>query len=208
MNVARKFSQSRTREIIFVPVTPDLVTFQNALMKKFFFAALAAILLASAHAQTTGKTGVKDSHDRFANIEVQYTATTDLPEGTAFTNGKITLKKGYRTSYADSNRVLIVQKPDGSTSGAFKCRCEASSSGGSCSVSITDGAIRCVATGGCDCTLDVIIKPTKNIAVTQSTGNWKKLIIPSAGSQRQNTEDPDQGGEIQKTKTKPAASKN
>lgn len=177
-------------------------------MKKAFFAALAAILLISARAQTTGKTGVKDSHDRFANIEVQYVTTTDLPEGTALKNGKITLKKGYRTGYADSNRVLIVQKPDGSTSGAFKCRCEVNSSGGTCSVSITDGAIRCVATGGCDCTLDVIIKPTKNVAITQSSGNWKKLIIPSASSQRQNTEDPDQGGEVFKTKAKPAASKN
>nr|MBP7557755.1 hypothetical protein [Chitinophagaceae bacterium] len=139
---------------------------------------------------------------------VQYTATTDLPEGTAFTNGKITLKKGYRTSYADSNRVLIVQKPDGSTSGAFKCRCETNSAGGSCSVTITDGSIRCVATGSCNCTLDVIIKPTKNTAITQSGKNWKKLIIPSAHAQRQNTEDPDQGGEIFKQKTKPAASKN
>lgn len=177
-------------------------------MKRTLLTAFLVILLAHAHAQSTGKSGVKDSHDRFANIEVQYVATTDLPEGTAFINGKVTLKKGYRTSYADSNRVLTVQKPDGSTSGAFKCRCEAGSPAGSCSVSITDGAIRCVATGGCDCTLDVIIKPTKNIAITQSAGNWKKLVIPTAGTQRQNTEDPDQGGEIQKTKAKPAASKN
>ncbi len=177
-------------------------------MKKTLLAALAAILLSNAHAQTTGKSSVKDSHDKFANIEVQYVATTDLPEGTAFVKGKITLKKGYRTNYADSNRVLIVQKPDGSTSGAFKCRCEAGSSAGSCSVSITDGAIRCVATGGCDCTLDVIIKPTKNVAITQSAGNWKKLILPSASTQRQNTEDPDQGGEVFKPKVKPAASKN
>lgn len=177
-------------------------------MKKVLLATLTAILFAAADAQTTRRTAVQDNHDRYANIEVQYATTTKLPEGTSFENGKIMLKKDYRTSYADSNRVLIVQKPDGSTSGAFKCRCETSSPGGSCSVTITEGSIRCVATGGCNCTLDVIVKPAKNTAITQSGKNWKKLIIPSAHSQRQNTEDPDQGGEIFKQKTKPAASKN
>lgn len=177
-------------------------------MKKILLAALIILLIAPVYAQTTSRTAVQDSHDRFANIEVQYATTTKLPEGTRIENGKVVLKKGYRTSYADSSRVLIVQKPDGSTSGAFKCRCTVSSSGASCSVIITDGSIECVTTGDCSCTLDVIIKPAKNVAITQSGGNWKKLVIPSARSQRQNTEDPDQGGEIFKQKTKPAASKN
>jgi len=174
-------------------------------MKKIVLSALAAMLIATAGAQTTGRPAVQDSRDRYANIEVQYATTTELPEGTSLKNGKVTLKKGYRANHLDSNRVVVVQKPNGEISGAFKCRCEAGSSG-SCSVSITDGAIRCVATGGCDCTLDVVIKPPKNTAITSSGSNWKKLIVPSATTQRQNTEDPDQGGEVFKKKSKRVAS--
>ncbi len=174
-------------------------------MKIILLSVLTATLVATADAQTTGRTAVQDSHDKYANIEVQYVPTTALPEGTSLKNGKVTLKKGYRVNHLDSNRVVVVLKPNGEISGAFKCRCEVGSSG-SCSVSISDGAIRCVATGGCDCTLDVVIKPPKNVAITQSSGNWKKLIVPSANMQRQNTEDPDQGGEVFKKKSKRVAS--
>lgn len=175
-------------------------------MKKFLFSALAIMLVAGADAQSTAKTDVKESRDRFANIEVQYVTTTELPEGTTFNKGKVALKKGYRANYLDSNRVIVVQKPNGETSGAFKCRCSTGSSGGSCSVTFSDGMLYCVASGGCSCTMDVIVKPPKNAAITQSGGNWKKLIVPAANTQKQNTEDPDQGGEIFKKNKKTAAS--
>ncbi|MFT3827071.1 MAG: hypothetical protein QM731_24310 [Chitinophagaceae bacterium] len=103
--------------------------------------------------------------------------------------------KGYKTVNLDSNRIIIVQKPNGETSGAFKCSCETGS--GSCGVS-TDGtaSIHCVAFGGCNCMMAIVVKPPKGVAITQSNGDWKKLVLPSANSQQQKTEDPDQGGEV------------
>lgn len=160
-------------------------------MKKILLLATTVLFFAIVHAQTPGKTNVQDAHDKYANQEVSYASTNTLPEGTQLNNGKVTLKRGYKTSHIDSNRVVVVQKPNGEVTGAFKCRCEAGSQG-SCSVSITGGSITCMATGGCDCTLDVVIKPPKGIAITTAGGNWRKLIVKS----NPKPEDPDQGGEI------------
>lgn len=172
-------------------------------MKRVLLPALALLLITNADAQNPGRTNVKESHDRFVNIEIQHATTTELPEGAVFNKGKVTLKKGYSTNYADSNRVIIIKKPNGEFSGAFTCSCEA---GSSCPISYDSSVLKCLVTKGCNCKLDVVIKLPKNTAITQSGGNWKKLVVPAANTQRQNTEDPDQGGEIFKNGSRAASS--
>ena len=170
-------------------------------MKKLLLLISTFYLTVTLNAQSK-RTEVKDAHDKYANVEVEYLTTTKLPEGTIFKNGKVMLKRGYTASYADNNRVVIIKKMKaGGNTGAFSCDCESGSGG--CGVGIDGNKISCLPKNGCTrCSITVIVDP-KSIAITKSGIDWKKLIIPSANIQRQKTEDPDQGGEIIKKKDLP-----
>ncbi|WP_300597675.1 hypothetical protein [Niabella sp.] len=166
-------------------------------MKKILLLTAMPILTLVIHTQAQGRTDVKDAHDRYANQELAYAASNLLPEGAELKNGKVVLKRGYETSYADNNQVLIIKKAKaGGTTGAFSCDCERGSGG--CTVGITDGAINCYSKSGCtDCRISVSIDP-KNTAITKAGTNWKKLTLTAP-----KTEDPDQGGEIIRKKALP-----
>ena len=167
-------------------------------MKKLLLLTIAFFYIVVANAQTIRKTNVTDANDRYANVEIPYATTTKLPKGTVLKKGKIVLKYGYKANYADSNRIIVVQKPNGEISGAFKCKCESGT--GRCGITHDGGTLQCVALGGCNCTMEISVGPPKGMAITLSNGNWKKLIIPSANTKRQKNEDPDRGGEIIKKK--------
>jgi len=163
-------------------------------MKNLLFTAV--IFFAAIVNAQTKRNDTHNANDRYANIELQYATTTKLPEGTMLKGGKVMLKKGYKASYADNNQIIIVQKPNGNTTGAFSCRCKSGS--GRCGASLSDGTLTCIALGGCDCILDIAVTPPKNAALTKDALQWKTLIVPTG-----KTEDPDQGGEIIKKKNSP-----
>lgn len=163
-------------------------------MKSFLFTTV--IFFAAIVNAQTKRNDTHNANDRYASIEAQYATTTKLPEGTMLTKGKVMLKKGYKASYADNNQIIIVQKPNGSTTGAFSCRCKSGS--GRCGATFSDGTLSCIALGGCDCILDIAVSPPKNTALTRAALNWKTLVLKNPAP-----EDPDQGGEIIKRKNLP-----
>lgn len=120
-----------------------------------------------------------------------FATTTQLPKGTIFKNGKVELLKGYTASYTDSNRVVVIKEKKGGVTGSFTCYCKAGQ--GSCGSLVTGEGLKCVSDGCGECGILVVINP-KNVAITKSGSDWKKLILPTSEVQQQ--EDPDQGGEI------------
>lgn len=137
-------------------------------MKKLLLLIAASFLIAAANAQLNGKrTEVNDARDRYAD--------TTLPEGTALKDGKLTLKNGYRTVYLDSNRTMVVQKPNGESTGAFRCRCTALYKGKS-TISFSGNEIHC--TGGCN--MDIALNLRKNVTVTLAGAKWKEWRLPAA----------------------------
>lgn len=133
----------------------------------------AFVFIATANAQLTHtkRTEVKDAHDKYANTEAM-----ELPEGTALKKGKVTLANGYRTVYLDSNRIIVVQKSNGETTGAFRCGC---TSLGDRRVTFTGNEIHCV-TG---CNMDVTLGNYR--IISQSGNEWKKIILPKDNIKRQ-----------------------
>jgi hypothetical protein len=145
-------------------------------MKRLLLLSTALFFVVASNAQLSGKrTEVKDAHDRYVNTD---SAAYLLPEGTTFENDKVALKKGYRVLFLDSNRIIVVQKPNGETTGAFRCSCTTVNKAGDHGVAFTRNEIHCVN----DCSMDVVLNPEKNISITRSNGNWKKLTVPAAST--------------------------
>lgn len=140
----------------------------------------------------TKRNDTHNANDRYANIEAQYATTTKLPEGTMLKGGKVMLKKGYKASYADNNKNIVIQKQNGSTTGTFTCYCKEGD--GSCGSLITGDGIDCVQNGCGACGILVVVTP-KNTALTK---DWKRFEVKPP-----TPEDPDQGGEIIKKKNLP-----
>lgn len=133
-------------------------------MKKLILLITVFTFIITADAQSTHgkKATVNDAHDRLANLDI-----TLLPQGTVVKNGKITLNKGYRTVYLDSNRVMLIQKSNGETTGAFRCGCTGNA--GDRSVAITKKEIHCVS----GCSMEVA--PGNYTKSSPSANKWKKL---------------------------------
>ena len=144
-------------------------------MKILVLLMMAFLFIATANAQLThGKRAeIKDAQDKYANID----DAMELPEGTALKNRKVTLNNGYRTVYLDSNRIMVVQKPNGETTGAFRCGCTSDS--GNRRVTFTGNEIHCAS----GCSMDVTPGNDRNIS--QSGNEWKKIILSSDNIKRQ-----------------------
>ncbi|MFT3980424.1 MAG: hypothetical protein QM687_08145 [Ferruginibacter sp.] len=140
------------------------------------------------HAQVTGKTTVKDANDKFANAGINNGTTNILPEGAVFQKGMIVLKKGYKARYADSNRIVVVQKDNGGATGTFTCMCKEGA--GNCQVTITNNSVACYENGCAQCGISTIVTTNVN-AITRSSANWRQVVPPA----KPLAEDPDQGGE-------------
>ena len=163
-------------------------------MKKIFLLATSVLFVITVNAQTDRKASVKDANDRYANIEVAYAGTTTkLPKGVMLRNGRLVIKIGYNTIYTDNNQVINVQKKNGVVTGSFTCYCKVE---GTCAIRNIVGTVNCVSDGCNECDILVTINPKQGVAITKAGSNWKKLVIKN----RPITEDPDQGGEIIKTK--------
>lgn len=158
-------------------------------MKKILLLTLTVMSASILLAQTPRKPAVQDARDKYANTALNHS----LPEGTTLKKGKVTVNKGYKASYAEDKRIVIVKKDNGDISGSFKCGC-LSDEGGGCSVQIIGQNIYCSSSGCKDCSLLTTIHPTSGVAITQAD-NWQQVILPTAKPQPK-TEDPDQGGEI------------
>jgi hypothetical protein len=136
----------------------------------FFF------FIVAATAQLSGKrTEVKNANDRYFTSD----SSLQLPEGTTVKGGKVTIEKGYRIVFLDSNRIIIVQKPNGETTGAFRCGCTTAGRAGDRVVAFTGNEIHCVS----GCSMDVALNLEKNISITQRNVNWRKFTLSSAGTQ-------------------------
>lgn len=139
-------------------------------MRRSLLLTTALLFVIAATAQLPGKRSqVKDAHDRYANMD---TALAILPEGTDVKDGNVALKNGYRVLMLDSSRVIVIQRSNGETTGAFRCGCATGNRG----VTFTKNEIHCIN----GCSMDVVLNPGKNSSITHSSGNWKKLTIPAA----------------------------
>jgi hypothetical protein len=148
-------------------------------MKKILLVATAFFFIAAANAQLYGKkTEVKDANDRYPINDTSMM----LPEGTALKNGKVMLANGYRTVYLDSSRVIVVQKSNGETTGAFRCSC--TTNAGESRIALAGNEIHCIN----GCSMDVAPGRKGNTSVTPSGHDWKKLILSRDNIKRLKTE--------------------
>lgn len=86
-------------------------------MKKILLLTLTVMSASVLLAQTPRKPAVQDARDKYANTTLNHS----LPEGTTLKKGKVTVNKGYKASYAEDKRIVIVKKDNGDISGSFKC---------------------------------------------------------------------------------------
>ena len=146
----------------------------------FFF------FIVAANAQLGKRTEVKNANDRYFTSDT----SLQLPEGTTVKSGKVTIKKGYRMVFLDSNRIITVQKPNGETTGAFRCGCTTAGKAGDQVVTFTGNEIHCVS----GCSMDVALNLEKNFSITQRNVNWRKFTLSSASAQPGKTGTPARTG--------------